>query len=160
MISIAGGYLPTYFVDKKKMEPYSGRMRAMLMFAFFPLLALLAQPLGHISVWFPVVIIGIAAAAHQAWSANLLSTIGDMFPKYAVATITGIGGMAGGVGSFLINKGSGTLFDFSERTNMKLLGFEGIESGYFIIFCICAVAYLIGWIIMKSLVPVHRPIEN
>lgn len=160
MISIAGGYLPTYFVDKKKMEPYAGRMRAMLIFAFFPLLALFAQPLGHISVWIPVIIIGIAAAAHQAWSANLFSTIGDMFPKYAVATITGIGGMAGGVGSFLINKGSGALFDFSEKTNMKLLGFEGINTGYFIIFCICAVAYLIGWIIMKLLVPVYKPIEE
>ncbi|NLO70878.1 MAG: MFS transporter [Porphyromonadaceae bacterium] len=160
MISIAGGYLPTFFVDKKKMEPYAGRMRAMLIFAFFPLLALFAQPLGHISVWIPVVIIGIAAAAHQAWSANLFSTIGDMFPKYAVATITGIGGMAGGVGSFLINKGSGALFDFSEKVNMKLFGFQGIESGYFIIFCICAVAYLVGWIIMKTLVPVHKAIED
>ena len=160
MISIAGGYLPTFFVDKKKMEPYAGRMRAMLIFAFFPLLALFAQPLGHISVWIPVIIIGIAGAAHQAWSANLFSTIGDMFPKYAVATITGIGGMAGGVGSFLINKGSGALFDFSERTSMKLFGFEGINAGYFIIFCICAVAYLIGWVIMKSLVPKYRPIED
>lgn len=160
MISIAGGYLPTFFVDKKKMEPYAGRMRAMLIFAFFPLLALFAQPLGHISVWIPVIIIGIAGAAHQAWSANLFSTIGDMFPKYAVATITGIGGMAGGVGSFLINKGSGALFDFSEKSSMKLFGFEGINAGYFIIFCICAVAYLIGWIIMKSLVPKYKPIED
>lgn len=160
MISIAGGWLPTYFVDKKKMNPYEGRMRAMLIFAFFPLLALLAQPLGHISVWIPVVIIGIAGAAHQAWSANIFSTIGDMFPKYAVATITGIGGMAGGIGSFLINKGSGALFDYSQNTGMKLLGFQGIESGYFIIFCICAVAYLIGWSIMKLLVPKYQLITN
>ena len=160
MISLVGGWLPTYLVDKKKMNPYMGRMRAMLIFAFFPLLALLAQPLGHISVWIPVVIIGIAGAAHQAWSANLFSTIGDMFPKYAVATITGIGGMAGGVGSFLINKGSGKLFDYSENTGMTLFGFQGIEAGYFIIFCVCAVAYLIGWIIMKSLVPRYKLITD
>ncbi len=159
MLSIVGGWLPTFFVEKKQMNPYMGRMRAMLIFAFFPLLALLAQPLGHISVWIPVVIIGIAGAAHQAWSANIFSTIGDMFPKYAVATITGIGGMAGGVGSFLINKGSGALFDFSQNTNMKLFGFNGIEAGYFIIFCICAVAYLVGWVIMKSLVPKYKLVE-
>src|SRR5659263_678190 len=97
MLSIIGGWLPRYFVDKLGMNPYAGRMRAMLIFAFFPLLALLAQPLGYISYWFPIVIIGIAGAAHQAWSANLFSTIGDMFPKSAVATITGIGGMAGGI---------------------------------------------------------------
>ncbi|MBE0677869.1 MAG: MFS transporter, partial [Bacteroidales bacterium] len=124
----------------------------------------------------------IAAAAHQAWSANLFSTIGDMFPKSAVATITGIGGMAGGFGAFLINKGSGKLFDFSSGTTitdgtvsvmtkellaggapyvtepMSFFGFEGIRAGYFIIFCICAVAYLIGWIVMKMLVPKYKPI--
>jgi len=158
LLSIIGGWLPTYFVDKKGMNPYAGRMRSMLIFAFFPLLALLAQPLGLYSYWFPVIIIGIAGAAHQAWSANIFSSIGDMFPKSAIATITGIGGMAGGVGSFLINKGSGLLFDYSLTTNMKFFGFEGIKSGYFIIFSICAVAYLIGWVVMKSLVPVYKPI--
>lgn len=183
LLSIVGGWLPTYFVDKKGMNPYAGRMRSMLIFAFFPLLALLAQPLGHISYWFPVIIIGIAGAAHQAWSANIFSTIGDMFPKTAIATITGIGGMAGGVGAFLINKGSGLLFDFSSGTTLingtemvmtkdliksgaeyiqgplNFMGFTGIESGYFIMFSICAVAYLIGWFIIKALVPVYKPIN-
>ena len=160
MLSIVGGWLPTYFVEKKGMNPYAGRMKAMLIFAFFPLLALLAQPLGHISVWIPVIIIGIACAAHQSWSANIFSTVGDMFPKKAIATITGIGGMAGGVGSFLINKGSGVLFDYAEKTKMKLFGFEGIESGYFIIFTICSVTYLIGWTIMKTLVPKYQVISD
>ncbi|RYG06653.1 MAG: MFS transporter, partial [Chitinophagaceae bacterium] len=86
LLSIIGGWLPTYFVDKKGMNPYEGRMRAMLIFAFFPLLALAAQPLGHITYWIPVIIIGIAGAAHQAWSANIFSTVGDMFPKKAIAT--------------------------------------------------------------------------
>ncbi len=158
MLSLVGGWLPTFFVEKKGMNPYAGRMRAMLIFAFFPLLALLAQPLGHISYWVPVIIIGIAGAAHQAWSANIFSTIGDMFPKSAIATITGIGGMAGGLGSMLINYGSGRLFDHAEATGMKLFGFSGIESGYMIIFSICAVAYLIGWVIMKTLVPKFKPV--
>ena len=102
VISIYGGYLPKVFIDKKKMNPYQGRMLAMLIFAFFPLVALFAQPLGAFSAWWPAILIGIAGAGHQAWSANLFSTIGDMFPKSAIATITGIGGMAGGIGSFFI----------------------------------------------------------
>jgi len=159
MLSLFGGYLPTYFVEKKKMNPYSGRMRAMLIFAFFPLLAMFAQPLGHITYWIPIIIIGIAGAAHQAWSANIFSTIGDMFPKSAIATVTGIGGMAGGIGSMIINMGSGKLFDYAKDTpTMSFLGFKGEPAGYFIIFCVCAVAYLIGWIVMKSLVPKYKPI--
>lgn len=156
MLSLYGGKLPTIIINRTGMDPYAGRMRAMLIFAFFPLLALFAQPLGHYSVWFPVVIIGIAGAAHQSWSANIFSTVSDMFPKSAVATITGVGVMSGGVGSFLINKGSGMLFTHAGETGMQFLGFEGKEAGYFIVFCICAVAYLIGWVVMKALVPKYK----
>jgi len=159
LLAIIGGWLPSYFVDKKGMNAYEGRMKAMLIFAFFPLLALLAQPLGQISYWLPVIIIGIAGAAHQSWSANIFSTVGDMFPKKAIATVTGIGGMAGGVGSFIINKGSGVLFTYADETQMSFLGFHGKEAGYEIIFSICAVAYLIGWFVMKSLVPKYKPVE-
>ncbi|MFW0714882.1 MFS transporter [Pedobacter sp. N23S346] len=159
LLSIIGGWLPTYFVEKKGMNPYEGRMRAMLIFAFFPLLALAAQPLGHITYWIPVIIIGIAGAAHQAWSANIFSTVGDMFPKKAIATITGIGGMAGGIGSFIINKGSGVLFDYTGKNQIVFMGFKGEEAGYFIIFSICAVCYLIGWTVMKTLVPKYKVIE-
>lgn len=158
LLSIIGGWLPSYFVEKKGMNPYEGRMKAMLIFAFIPLLALLAQPLGQNGYWFPVIIIGIAGAAHQSWSANIFSTVGDMFPKTAIATVTGIGGMAGGLGSYIINKGSGRLFTHAEETGMQFMGFQGKEAGYFIIFSICAVAYLIGWVIMKALVPKYKPI--
>ncbi|QOW10437.1 MFS transporter [Kaistella flava (ex Peng et al. 2021)] len=190
LLSIIGGWLPKYFVDKLGMNPYSGRMKAMLIFAFFPLLALVAQPAGSISYWFPVIIIGIAGAAHQAWSANIFSTVGDMFPKRAIATITGIGGMAGGLGSFLINKGSGVLFDYSHKAWTTVNGVpflqkypqfnteripehffedlrnsgavisDGINTGYMIIFSICAVAYLIAWFLMKSLVPQYKVIKD
>ncbi|MBE6287167.1 MAG: MFS transporter [Mediterranea massiliensis] len=160
VISIFGGYLPKLFVEKKGMEPYAGRMRAMLIFAFFPLFALFAQPLQSYSVWFPAIIIGIAGAGHQAWSANIFSTIGDMFPKSTIATITGIGAMAGGIGSFLINKGAGVLFDYAANQGdaFTFFGFAGKPAGYMIIFCICAVAYIIAWSIMKTLVPRHKPI--
>ena len=161
VVSIGGGYLPKYFVEQKNMQPYSGRMLAMLIFAFFPLFALFAQPLQGLSVWYPALIIGIAGAGHQAWSANLFSTIGDMFPKSTIATITGIGAMAGGCGSFLINKGAGMLFDYSgaQGAAFTFFGFSGKPAGYMIVFCICAVAYLLAWIIMKTLVPKYKPIE-
>ena len=160
ILSIGGGYLPTYFVDKRGMNPYVGRMRAMLIFACFPVLGLLAQPMGAYSPWWPAIIIGLLGAGHQAWSANLYSTIGDMFPKSTIATITGIGAMAGGIGSFLINKGSGVLFTYAEEqgSNFSVFGFDGKPAGYMIIFSICAVAYLIGWIMMKMMVPKYKPI--
>jgi len=160
MLSLIGGWLPSYFIAKKGMNPYNGRMLAMLIFAFFPLLGLLAQPLGSTSIWLPVCIIGIAGAAHQSWSANIFSTVSDMFPKYAVATITGIGGMAGGLGSYIINKGSGKLFDYAAETKMTFLGFSGKSAGYFIVFSVCAVAYLIAWVIMKRLVPKYKVITD
>jgi len=143
-------------------------MKAMLIFAFFPLCVLFAQPLGfHFAetmgrnaAWIPIILISMGCAAHQSWSANIFSTVGDMFPKVAIASITGIGGMAGGLGSLILQKSAGKLFTYSELTNMQFMGFEGKPSGYFIIFCICAVAYLIGWIVMKSLVPKYKPITD
>ncbi|MBQ3717363.1 MAG: MFS transporter [Paludibacteraceae bacterium] len=161
VVSLFGGYLPKIFVEKKGMEPYAGRMRAMLIFAFFPIFALFAQPLGGVyGPWAVAIIIGIVGAAHQSWSANIFSTTGDMFPKSAVATITGIGAMAGGVGSFLINKGSGMLFDHAAEMGeaFQFAGFTGKPAAYMIVFCICAVAYLIGWSVMKALVPKYKPV--
>ena len=161
IISIGGGYLPKFFVEKKGMHPYQGRMLAMLIFAFFPIAALFAQPLGVNSPWWPALLIGLAGAGHQAWSANLFSTIGDMFPKSTIATITGIGAMAGGVGSMIIQKVAGNLFTHAEQMGsaFTFFGFEGKPAGYFIMFCFCGIAYLVAWAIMKVLVPKYKPIS-
>lgn len=158
MLSIIGGKLPTVFIDKamrrgKGFDPYSARMKAMLIFALFPICVLLAQPLGIFSPWFAVVLIGIGCAAHQSWSANVYTTVGDMFPNSAVATVTGIGGMAGGISSMIMQKFAGELFVWSDKVGLQFLGFEGKPAGYFIIFCICAFAYVIGWLLMKAFVP-------
>ena len=160
VLSMFGGYLPKLFVENKGMNPYQGRMLAMFIFALFPVLALFAQPLGQYSAWWPAIIIGLVGAGHQAWSANIYSTVSDMFPKSAVATITGIGAAAGGLGSMLINKGSGMLFTYAEAEGeaFTFMGFDGKPAGYMIIFCICAVAYLIGWVVMKALVPKYKPV--
>ena len=161
VVSIGGGYLPKYFVEKRGMNPYLGRMRAMFIFACFPLLGLLAQPLGAYSAWWPAILIGFLGAGHQAWSANLYSTIGDMFPKSTIGTITGIGTMAGGLASFAINKGSGAFFTWADGKGelFSFFGFEGKPAAYMVVFSLCAVAYLIGWFIMKSLVPKYKPIS-
>jgi ACS family hexuronate transporter-like MFS transporter len=162
VVSIGGGYLPKYFVEKRGMNPYLGRMRAMFIFACFPLLGLLAQPLGAYSAWWPAILIGFLGAGHQAWSANLYSTIGDMFPKSTIGTITGIGTMAGGLASFAINKGSGLFFTWADAQGQafSFFGFDGKPAAYMVVFSICAVAYLIGWVIMKGLVPKYKPIAT
>lgn len=161
IVSIGGGYLPKIFVERLGMNPYAGRMRAMLLFAFLPVLALFAQPLGMYSAWWPAVIIGLAGAGHQAWSANLYSTIGDMFPKSTVASIVGIGTMAGGIGCYIINQGSGILFDYAAArgADFSFAGFTGKPAGYMIVFCICALSYIAAWFIMKMLVPRYKKIE-
>ncbi|MBP5770270.1 MAG: MFS transporter [Bacteroidaceae bacterium] len=162
VVSIAaGGYLPKFFIERRGMEAYAGRLRAMLLFAFLPIFALFAQPLGQYSAWWPAIIIGLAGAGHQSWSANLYSTVGDMFPKSAIATITGIGTMTGGIASFLVNKGAGVFFDYAEAQGDALyfLGFSGKEAAYMVVFCYCAVAYLIAWACMKTLVPHYKKVE-
>jgi ACS family hexuronate transporter-like MFS transporter len=159
MLSIYGGKLPTIIVNRTGQHPYDARLKAMFIFALFPLLTLFAQPLGAHSYWFPIILIGLAGAAHQSWSANLFSVASDLFPKKAVGTMTGINGMAGGIGSYCINKYSGKLFDYADQTQMSFLGFEGKPAGYFIIFCYCAIAYILGWILLKVLVPKFKAVK-
>jgi ACS family hexuronate transporter-like MFS transporter len=150
--SIGGGWFPMYFINKGH-NPYDGRMKAMFMIALFPLVVLLAQPLGYISFWMPVLLIGVGASAHQAWSANIFTTVSDMFPKKAIGSIIGIGGMAGGIGGVLVSKVGGYLFDYYD-------GLGHIQTGYTIMFVLCAVAYLIAWSVMKILVPKYSPITD
>ena len=84
-----------------------------------------------------------------------------MFPTSTVATITGIGTMAGGISSYIINQGSGILFDYAANKGdaFSFLGFEGKPASYMIVFCLCALAYLVAWTIMKALVPRYKKIE-
>lgn len=159
MLSLFGSYLPTFFINRSKMNPYAGRMKAMLIFAIFPLLGIAVMPLGEISMWFPVVIIGIMAAAHQSWSANVYNVVSDMFPKSVVATVTGAAGLASGLGSFMSNYGAGQLFDYTDRIGLVFLGFEGKNAGYMIVFICAGVAYLFSWCMMKILVPKYKLVE-
>ena len=175
--------IPTYMVDKRGMNAYEGRMVAMFIFACFPLLALGAQPLGAYSAWWPAILIGLACAGHQAWSANVYSVVGDMFPKSTIGTLTGIAQFAAGCGSFMVNKCAGALFTYAAGTTvvngkevemtkdllasgaqfarpaMEFLGYTGKPAGYLIVFGYCAVAYIVGWTCMKALVPKYKKVE-
>ena len=143
--SITGGWVPIYFINKGY-SSYDGRIKAMFYITMLPLATLFVQPFSDISYWIPVVLIGICASAHQAWSANVYSMVSDMFPKAAIGTVTGMGGMAGGIGGALTSYGVGILLDhYKEVGNMPV--------AYTIIFTFCAVAYLLAWCIVKLLVP-------
>lgn len=156
MLSLYGSYLPTFFINRSKLNPYSGRMKAMLIFALFPLAGWFVMPLGNVSMWFPVVIIGVMCAAHQSWSANVYNVVSDMFPKSVVATVTGAAGLASGLGSFCSNYGAGLLFTYADETNMQFMGYAGKNAGYMIVFIIAGSAYLFSWIMMKLLVPRYK----
>jgi ACS family hexuronate transporter-like MFS transporter len=142
--SIGGGWFPSYFMSRGD-APYDGRMKAMLV--------LLAQPLGYISFWVPVLLIGVGASAHQAWSCNIFTTVSDMFPQKSIASVVGIGGLAGGLGGVVMTKIGGWVID-----HYKLIG--DIHTGYMIMFAICALAYLVAWSVMKALVPRHKEITD
>ncbi|MEY4588016.1 MAG: hypothetical protein RL497_92 [Pseudomonadota bacterium] len=148
--SIGGGWFPAYFI-KQGYAAYDGRLRAMFVIALFPLLVLLAQPLGHFGLWVPIILIGIGASAHQAWSANIFTTVSDMFPRSSVASVVGIGGLAGGLGGVLISKIGGWLFDYYGALN-------DIHTGYAIMFGFCALAYVVAWGVIKLLVPRYQPV--
>lgn len=148
--SVFGGWLPKKFINSG-MDANRARKTAMFLFALVPLTVLLASRLGAINTWFAVSIIALACAAHQAWSANIFTTVSDMFPKKTVASVTGIGGMAGAAGGILIAFAAGELLQ-----HFKNLG--KVEVGYSIMFVICGVAYLTAWFTMHLLVPKFKKI--
>lgn len=149
--SIAGGWLPMYLI-KKGWPVFKARKTSMLIYALCVIPVVFAQWLGSINMWFAVLIIGFAASAHQAWSANIFTTASDMFPKRIVASVTGIGGMAGAIGGILIAWLAGALFEYYKSAGK-------IEIGYYIMFFICGSAYIIAWLIMHILVPRMRQVN-
>jgi ACS family hexuronate transporter-like MFS transporter len=143
--SIAGGWLPMNLI-KNNWTVFKARRVSMLIYALCVLPVVFAQWLGNINMWLAITIIGLAAAAHQAWSANIFTTVSDMFPKRTVASVTGIGGMFGALGGIIIARLAPKLFE-----HYKALGNE--QQAYFIMFVICGLAYLTAWVVMKWLVP-------
>jgi ACS family hexuronate transporter-like MFS transporter len=137
---------------KNEWPIFKARKTSMLIYALCAIPVFTAQLLGAYSIWFPILIIGFGAAAHQAWSANIYTTVSDMFPKKAVASVTGIAGMAGGVGGIIVSKAAGYLFDHYKSLH-------NIERGYFLVFIFCSIAYIAAWLIIHFLVPKMKKVE-
>lgn len=141
--SVFGGWLPMYLI-KKDWPVFRARKTAMLLYACCVLPVVFAQLAGAFNMWYAIVIIGFAAAAHQAWSANIYTTISDALPKRLVASAIGFGGMTGTFGGVLVAKLAGWLFDYYK-------GLGHIQTGYYIMFIISGLAYLTAWGLMHLL---------
>ncbi|HEV8282976.1 MAG TPA: MFS transporter [Chitinophagaceae bacterium] len=150
--SIGGGWLPMNMI-KNGWPVFKARKTSMLIYAFLVVPVFFSQILGSINMWLAVIIIGLAAAAHQAWSANIFTTVSDMFPKNSTASVTGIGGMFGALGGILL-----TAF-VQKGMFVHYRSINKIETAYYIMFAICASAYLLAWLIMHFLVPKMKRIE-
>ena len=151
--SIAGGWLPMWFSKNKGWTMVRSRKTSMLIYAAIPLMVMFSQRAGSFNMWYAVIIIGIGMSAHQAWSANIMTTVSDMFPKTSIGAVIGIGGKFGGFGNIMVAKSAGYLLD-----HYKAAGH--IQTGYYMLFLFCGTAYLLAWFLMfRVLVPKMTPIK-
>lgn len=142
VLSIFGGWVIGY-LNKQGWSITRARKSGMFVFALCVIPIFLVAQVGE---WGAVLLIGLAGSAHQAWSANLYTTVSDMFPKKAVASVIGIGGMAGATGGMLFPIFSGRLLD-----NFTAAG--NVTAGYTVLFTICAFAYVITFVLHHFLAP-------
>lgn len=140
--SVGGGYISSKLI-KRGWTINRSRKTAMLVCAVAVVPIIFASITSHL--WVAVILIGIAAAAHQGWSANIFTISSDMFPKQAVGSVVGIGGMMGAIGGMIISPLVGFILD---RTG-----------SYVSIFAIAASAYLIALLIIHLLAPSLEPVK-
>ena len=148
--SIFGGWLSSFLI-KRGWAVHRARATAMLVFACLVVPIVFAQASG-IGFWSAIALITLAAASHQAWSANIFTTVSDMFPKKAVASVTGIGGFAGAIGGMLVAQLAGRILEFWEKQG-------NIQVGYYILFIIAGSAYLIAWVIFNLIAPKMKQVK-
>jgi ACS family hexuronate transporter-like MFS transporter len=151
--SIGGGYIPLKLIGNN-WPVFKARKTSMFMYALLVFPILFAQYLGSLNMWLAVFVIGIAAAAHQAWSANIFTTVSDMFPKHTVGSVTGIGGMFGAIGGILLS------LLVQKNLFVHYRAINQIETAYYIMFAWCAISYILAWLIMHMLVPKVNVIED
>ncbi|MFA5832770.1 MAG: MFS transporter [Bacteroidota bacterium] len=138
--SIGGGWLSSHFINRG-WTINKARKTTMFVAALLVVSIIVASQVTDL--WTSVILIGIAAAAHQGWSANIFTTASDMFPKKAVASVTGLGGMAGSIGGMIFAPFIGYILEWT--------------GSYFIPFIISGTAYLIALAIFHLLVPKMEP---
>jgi len=147
VLSIFGGWI-TGHLTNRGWTVTRARKTGMFIFALCVLPILVVTKVGD---WTAVLLIGLAASAHQAWSANLYTTVSDMFPKKSVASVIGIGGMAGSAGGFIFPIITGYMLDHFEALHK-------VTAGYSLLFGICACMYLIAFALHHLCAPRFEPI--
>ncbi len=147
VLSIFGGWI-TGYLTSRGWSVTRARKTGMFVFALCVLPILAVKGVGN---WPAVFLIGLAAAAHQAWSANLYTTVSDMFPKRAVASVIGLGGMAGSLGAFFFPIVTGKMLDHFEKSNQA-------ATAYGILFGICAFMYLLAFALNHLCAPRYEPV--
>ena len=140
--SIAGGWMSSRLI-KSGRSPNFARKATMLFWALCVLPIYFAQDIA--SVWVAVLVIGLATAAHQAFSANLYTLPSDLFPRAAVGSVVGIGGTVGAIGGMLMAKFTGYILDATHS--------------YQLLFAICASAYLLALLAVHLLSPRLEPVR-
>jgi ACS family hexuronate transporter-like MFS transporter len=139
--SVGGGWLSGALI-KRGWSVNAARKTAMLIAACLILPTMFAPAAN--GLWISVTIVGVAAAAHQWWSANIFTLAADMFPRQAVGSVVGIGGFAGAIGGVLFQRVTGIVL-------------QGNGNNYVPIFIVCGLAYVSALAIIHLLVPrVHR----
>jgi ACS family hexuronate transporter-like MFS transporter len=138
--SVAGGWISSSLI-KKGWSINAARKTTMLACAL-SVAPVLYAPFSK-SMWLVVGLVSLAMAAHQGWSANLFTIASDMFPRSAVASVTGIGATLGAVGGLLLQKAAGYIVTWTHS--------------YFALFMICGSAYLIAIAIIQLLSPKLAP---
>lgn len=140
--SIAGGWASAKLIQRG-IEPLAARRRVMLWCAIAPLAVIFAA--YSPSMWLSALLVGLATAAHQGWSANLFATTSDLFKKEEVASVVGIGGMLGAIGGMIIATVTGFILEYT--------------GSYTVPFIICGSAYLVAWTLF-SLIVKNAPARN
>jgi len=140
--SVAGGWLSSHFL-RRGWSVNAGRKTAMLICAVCVVPVLFVASIHN--MWIAIVLIGLAAAAHQGWSANLFTLASDMAPKAAVSSVVGLGGMAGAIGGVLYQQFVGRVVN---RTH-----------AYVIPFAVAGLAYVLVLIIIHLMLPRLEPMQ-
>jgi len=142
VLSIAGGWI-TGHLASRGWSITRARKSGLLLFA---ICALPIATVTWVGDWTAVLLIGLAGAAHQAWSATLFTTVSDMFPRSTIAKLIGVGGMAGSIGGMIFPLITGIVLD-------------SCKSGYAMIFGYCSLAYLLAFALNNLLAPSYKPIK-
>jgi ACS family hexuronate transporter-like MFS transporter len=140
--SIGGGWISSALLSRGKSANFA-RKTALLICALSVLPIFMAPYLHHL--WLVVAVVGLATAAHQGWSANLFTLPSDLFPKAAVASVIGIGGMAGAIGGVLFQLATGYVV--------------GLTHSYVPLFVVACLAYLLALLIIQAITPKLAPAQ-